>query len=197
MFDIEKIKNLILLKYGNYKDYIATFDKIYFTDVYITPEEKIQNKLLNKEQIYIFQNDVQIYVEKDCITINMYLKSVLYNEYIRVFSFSIDSENELDNMFLNIDNIKKTIFNLNIKKTKILRKIKKKTGYPGGEWDFYGHNIITAKNEINKQNNILDINLIYNNKTIDIVVRRYLMNLINEVIIEKVLKSLIKGSYLT
>ena len=85
MFDIEKIKNLILLKYGNYKDYIATFDKIYFTDVYITPEEKIQNKLLNKEQIYIFQNDVQIYVEKDCITINMYLKSVLYNEYIRVF----------------------------------------------------------------------------------------------------------------
>ncbi len=127
MFDTEKVKNLIFSRYKDYKGYSFFKNEIIqFTDIYIKPEEKIQNKLLNKEQIYIFQNDIEIQIDEHCIMTHMYLKNVLYDAYIDVFRFFIDSENELDNIFLNIDRMKKTMFNLNIKKELILKKIEKK-----------------------------------------------------------------------
>ena len=202
MFDTEKVKNLIFSRYKDYKGYSFFKNEIIqFTDIYIKPKEKIQNKLLNKEQIYIFQNDVEIHMDEHCIATHMYLKNILYDAYIHVFRFFIDSENELNNIFLNINNIKKTMFNLNIKKELILKKIETGVNYLGGDWDFDDEIIIAAKNKINKQNNILDINLIYNNlkqgfintseTRLDIITKRYLINLINEIIIEKVSKSLL------
>jgi hypothetical protein len=202
MFDTEKVKNLIFSRYKDYKGYSFFKNEIIqFTDIYIKPEEKIQNKLLNKEQIYIFQNDIEIQIDEHCIMTHMYLKNVLYDAYIDVFRFFIDSENELDNIFLNIDRMKKTMFNLNIKKELILKKIETGVNYLSGDWDFDDEIIMAAKNEINKQNDISDINLIYNNlkqglintneTRLDVTTKRYLINLINEIIIKKVSKSLL------
>ena len=202
MFDTEKVKNLIFSRYKDYKGYSFFKNEIIqFTDIYIKPEEKIQNKLLNKEQIYIFQNDIEIQIDEHCIMTHMYLKNVLYDAYIDVFRFFIDSENELDNIFLNIDRMKKTMFNLNIKKELILKKIETGVNYLSGDWDFDDEIIMAAKNEINKQNDISDIYLIYNNlkqglintneTRLDVTTKRYLINLINEIIIKKVSKSLL------
>jgi hypothetical protein len=194
MFNIKEIENLISSKLK--RQILTSADNtIDFTDIYTTPEEKIQNLLLNNKPAQ-FQNEIKIKINEDYISVDTYLCNVLYNEYIRVFSFVARSKKEFKNILVNIKNMKKIVmFDLNIKKSEILNRIKEDKE-PIKD-DFYAFidkkHIKLAKKEIIKQNNIIDIKSLYIiiNNNQEFAVKRYLINLLNEIVIKKISKSFI------
>ena len=181
MFNIKEIENLISSKLK--RQILTSADNtIDFTDIYTTPEEKIQNLLLNNKPAQ-FQNEIKIKINEDYISVDTYLCNVLYNEYIRVFSFVARSKKEFKNILVNIKNMKKIVmFDLNIKKSEILNRIKEDKE-PIKD-DFYAFidkkHIKLAKKEIIKQNNIIDIKSLYIiiNNNQEFAVKRYLIFLI-------------------
>ena len=199
MFNIKEIENLISSKLKR-KILTSADNTIYFTDVYITPEEKIQNLLLNNKPAQIFQNEIKIKINEKYISVDMYLENVLYSEYIKIFSFVARSKKEFKNILINIKNMKKIVIsNLNVRKAEILNRIQKDK--EPIKSDFYAFinkkHIELAKKEIIKQNNIINIKSLYIiiNNNPEMAVKRYLINLLNEIIIEKILKSLVEYQF--
>ena len=136
--DIDDVKNMILKKYGNYKNYTNFYNdnepvgynigsNITFTDICLSERERITNKLLNKNNYNIFYNVrfafTQYNIHKDLKTsIDMHIDlriSIDNHSIVPVKTIYLCDrtacKSEINYLFSTIDSIKQMILNLKIK----------------------------------------------------------------------------------